>query len=315
MLAIVIVSWNVCDLLRACLSSLQRYPAAGHTQRILVVDNASSDASAQMVQQEFPDVQLIANTQNRGYTGGNNDGIQAAEEWFGSNDPSACYVFVLNPDTVVHAGTLDAMLAYADAHPRVGLVGPQLLYPDGTTQSSMRRFPTLLTSLFESTWLQPLAPRRLLDHFYMRDASTSQVNEVDWVYGAALLVRRNAYQQAGVLDAQTFFMYSEEVDWCKRIKDAGWSIVYLPQATITHYEGRSSVQVSARRMIYFNTSKVRYLRKHHGQFQASVLRGALLAMFTYQLLLESVKCLVGHKRELHLERMHAYWAVLKSRLK
>jgi GT2 family glycosyltransferase len=315
MLAIIIVSWNVRDLLRACLGSLQRYPATQHAQRIIVVDNASTDESAAMVRQEFPTVQLVANTSNRGFTGGNNDGIHAAEEWFGGADPAASYVLLLNPDTEIHAGTLDAMLDFAEAHPQSGLIGPQLLYPDGTIQSSRRRFPTLMTALFESTWLQPYAPRQLLDNFYMRDAADDLTCDVDWVYGAAMLVRRSAYQQVGLLDEQTFFMYSEEVDWCKRLKDAGWQIVYLPQAKITHYEGRSSAQASGRRMILFNTSKVRYFRKHHGRLKAAILRFALLAMFTFQLFLESAKWLIGHKRPMRQERISAYRAVLKSQLK
>jgi GT2 family glycosyltransferase len=315
MLAIIIVSWNVRDLLRACLDSLQRNPATSHAQRIIVVDNASNDGSAAMVHAEFPMVQLIVNDTNRGFTGGNNDGICAAEEWLGPAAPGTSYVLLLNPDTEAHPGALDAMLAYADAHPQVGLIGPQLLYPDGSIQSSRRRFPTLTSALFESTWLQPYAPRKLLDSFYMRDVDDQLTCQVDWVYGAAMLVRCSAYRQCGLLDTQTFFMYSEEVDWCKRIKGAGWQVVYLPAAKIVHYEGRSSAQVSAKRMIYFNTSKVRYFRKHHGKLRATILRLALLDMFAYQLLLESVKWLVGHKRTLRQERIRAYWAVLKSRLK
>ena len=315
MLAIIIVSWNVRDLLRACLNSLQRYPATQHAQRIIVVDNASTDESAAMVRQEFPAVQLVANTSNRGFTGGNNDGIHAAVSWFGAADPASSFVLLLNPDTEIHAGTLDTMLNYAEAHPQAGLIGPQLLYPDGTIQSSRRRFPTLMSALFESTWLQPCAPRQLLDDFYMRGTSDDQTCDVDWVYGAAMLVRRTAYQQVGLLDEQTFFMYSEEVDWCKRLKNAGWQIVYLPQAKVTHYEGRSSAQASGRRMILFNTSKVRYIRKHHGLLKAALLRFALMAMFTFQLLLESAKWLIGHKRPMRQERISAYRAVLKSQLK
>jgi hypothetical protein len=315
MLAIIIVSWNVRDLLRSCLSSLQRYPATEHTQRIIVVDNASSDKSVDMVRQEFPDVQLAVNGSNRGFTGGNNDGIHAAEEWFAGADPASSFVLLLNPDTEVHPGALNTMLDFAKSHPQVGLIGPQLLYPDGSIQSSRRRFPTLMTSIFESTWLLPYAPGKILDAFYMRDVSDALTCDVDWVYGAAMLVRRSAYQQVGLLDEQAFFMYSEEVDWCKRLKNAGWKIVYLPQAGVIHYEGRSSVQVSARRMIYFNTSKVRYIRKHHGRVQAAILRITLLGMFGCQLLLEGAKWLVGHKRPMRQERLHAYWAVLKSRLK
>ncbi|MCL5999839.1 MAG: glycosyltransferase family 2 protein [Chloroflexi bacterium] len=313
MLVIIIVNWNVRELLRRCLQSLERYRATTHPQQIVVVDNASSDGSVEMLRRQFPDVHVVVNQTNRGFTGGNNDGIQAAEPLFHAQAAGTSYVLLLNPDTEVTEGALDALLAYADAHPETGLVGPQLLYPDGSVQSSRRRFPTLSTALFESTWLQPFAPPALMDRFYMRDQPDDQVCDVDWLYGAAMLVRRSAYQLCGLLDAQTFFMYSEEVDWCKRIKTA-WRIVYVPQARIIHHEGKSSEQASARRMIHFNTSKVRYFRKHHGQEQAFILQIALLSMFAYQFVLEGTKWLFGHRRELRAQRMRAYRDVLRSRL-
>lgn len=328
MLVVIIVSWNVRDLLRACLASLQDNQATRHEQRLVVVDNASTDGSADMVRNEFPDVFLLAHQTNRGFTGGNNDGINAAEGYFHNRDENTSYVLLLNPDTKVLPGALDAMLNYADAHPDIGLLGPRLLYPDGTIQSSRRRFIDLPTALFESTWLQRYAPGKLLDNYYMRDFRDDEVCDVDWVYGAAMLVRRSTYQQCGLLDEASFFMYSEEMDWCKRIKGkpiasgkAGmpsaqtWRIVYFPPAGIVHYEAQSSTQVSARRYIYFNTSKVRYFRKYHGALQASILRGWLLALFTQQTMIEGLKWLAGHKRPLRSERIKAYVAVLRSGLR
>jgi GT2 family glycosyltransferase len=169
----------------------------------------------------------------------------------------------------------------------------------------------------------------LLDQFYMRDQPDNQVCDVDWLYGAAMLVRWETVQQCGPLDEDTFFMYSEEVDWCKRIKSTPvsrfdneglrmvlhWRIVHVPQARIIHHEGKSSEQASAKRMIYFNTSKVRYFRKHHGKLQAAILRVALLGMFAYQLALESAKWLLGHRRPLRAQRVQAYREVLRSGLK
>ena len=301
-LSVVVLSWNVRDLLRECLKSVVR--DGGLATEIIVVDNASDDGSVEMVRAEFPDVRLIANATNRGYAGGNNDGIAAAV---------GRYVMILNPDTVTQGNALAAMVAYADAHPDVGVVGPQLLNPDGSAQSSRRRFPTLMTALFESTWLQPLAPRGVLRHYYMLDQSDDETQEVDWVTGACFLVRREAIQQVGGLD-ESFFMYSEELDWCRRIKQAGWQVVYLPTAQVVHYVGKSSDQVVAQRHIYFQTSKVRYLRKHHGKLAAGVLRVVLLAMYIWQLVLEAAKGAVGHRRELRWERVRAYWQVLRSGL-
>jgi N-acetylglucosaminyl-diphospho-decaprenol L-rhamnosyltransferase len=329
MLIVIIVSWNVRDLLRACLCSLDAYSATSHAQQVIVVDNASSDGSIEMVRREFPGVFLVANTTNRGFTGGNNDGIKAAEGFFTGKRSEASYIFLLNPDAEVTPGALDTLLAYADRNPDAGMIGSQLVFPDGSTQSSRRRFPTLLTAIFESTWLQPYAPHRVLDSFYMRDMPDTDVCDVDWLYGAAMLVRRSTYAQCGILDEETFFMYSEEVDWCRRIKASPlvttadsplattsrtWRIVFVPQARIVHHEGQSSAQVSAQRMVYFNTSKVRYFRKHHGALQAQILRAVLLSMFAYETLLEGAKWLVGHRRALRGQRVQSYMTVLRSRL-
>jgi len=308
-LSIVVLSWNVCDLLRQCLESVahDRLLSADHpplTTEIIVVDNASSDGSVEMVRAEFPHVRLIVNQANRGYTGGNNDGIAAA---------TGRYVMILNPDTRVLDDALAAMVAYADAHSDVGIVGPQLLNPDGSVQPSRRRFPTLMTGLFESTWLEPLAPRNILRRYYVLDQPDDAIQEVDWLFGACFLVRREVIQQVGALD-EGFFMYSEEMDWCRRIRQAGWKAVYLPEAQVIHYGGKSSDQVAAQRHIYFQTSKVRYFRKHHGALTAGALRIALLAMYAWQLVLEAAKGAVGHKRTLRRERVRAYWQVLRSGL-
>lgn len=312
MISILIVNWNVRDLLRACLVSLRTFAASTHSQHIVVVDNASSDGTVEMLHNEFPDVHCIANTSNRGFTGGNNDGLA----WIEKNRQSSIlnsqsdYILLLNPDTEVTAGDLDALLAYADAHPDVGVVGPQLRYPDGSIQSSRRRFPTLFSAMIESTWLQTLLPSRWLDGFYVRDRADNQTSVVDWVMGAAMLVRHSAYAKVGGLDEHHFFMYSEELDWCRRIVQAGWRVVYHPAAVVIHHEGQSSQQVSARRMRYFNRSKVRYFAKHHGAAQAALLRSTLQAQFLWQMGLEAAKWLLGHRRPLRAERLRAYWAVI-----
>jgi GT2 family glycosyltransferase len=147
----------------------------------------------------------------------------------------------------------------------------------------------------------------------MTDTPDEAIQQVDWVVGACLLVRRQIYEEVGGLD-EGFFMYSEELDWCRRIKDAGWEVVYLPTATVIHHEGKSSEQVVPARHIYFQGSKLRYFRKHHGSFQAEVLRCFLLATYVYQLAREGFKWLVGHKRPLREERVRAYSQVLRSGL-
>jgi N-acetylglucosaminyl-diphospho-decaprenol L-rhamnosyltransferase len=310
-LSIVIVSWNVCALLQQCLHSIYAglRLAGSPSCEIIVVDNVSSDATVEMVRAEFPSVHLIVNEENRGYPGANNQGLAIAQ---------GRYQMILNPDTEIVGDALATMVAYADANPDVGVIGPQLLWPrdaDGPSrvQSSRRRFPTATTAVFESTWLQPYAPRRVLERYYVQDQPDDATIDVDWVKGAAVMVRRAAVEQVGLMDDE-YFMYSEELDWCKRFKDAGWRVVYLPAAQIVHHEGKSSEQVVTSRHIHFHTSKVRYFRKHHGRVAGEMLRWFLLANYVWQLGLEGTKWLIGHKRALRAERVAAYRQVLRSRL-
>ena len=301
--SIVIVNWNVRDLLRRCLHSITQYPA--FSLEVIVVDNASTDGSVDMVRAEFPAVRLVVNSENRGFPGAINQGISLAR---------GRYVLLLNPDTELVGNALGTMVAFADEHSDVGVVGPQLLNSDGSVQSSRRRFPTLATAFFESTWLQPYAPRRLLEWYYVNDQPDDRVQGVDWLMGAALMARRGAIERVGSMD-ERFFMYSEELDWCRRFREAGWRVVYLPTAQVLHHEGKSSEQVLPARHIHFQTSKVRYFRKYHGYVAAEALRLFLLGSYVWQLGLEGAKWLVGHRRSLRAGRVAAYWQVLRSGLR
>jgi GT2 family glycosyltransferase len=316
-LTIIIVSWNVRDLLQRCLRStfdVQRSTEANAVLsassvpriEVIVVDNASTDGSAEMVRAEFPTVRLVANDENRGFTAASNQGLAISR--------GRCLV-LLNPDTEVVGDALATMLHHLDSNPEIGALGPQLRYPDGSRQSSRRRFPTFATALVESTVVQEWwSDHGVLRRYYMADTPDDAIQPVDWVVGACLLVRRQVYEQVGELD-EGFFMYSEEMDWCKRIKDAGWEVVYLPTATVIHHEGKSSEQVVPSRHIHFQSSKVRYFRKHHGSFQAEALRWFLLGTYGYQLAREGLKWLVGHKRPMRAERVRAYRQVLRSGLR
>ncbi len=306
-LSIVIVSWNVCDLLQGCLESIQESLDSQENDlpvEIIVVDNASTDGTAEMVGQRFPDVHLIETGENLGFTGGNNLGLEAAQ---------GEYLFLLNPDTQITGDALRTLVNYMDAHPTVGAVGPKLVTDDGSAQPSRRRFPTLWTAVFESTWLQPIAPKRVLDQYYMADQPDDETQAVDWVEGAALMIRRSVYESVGELDSR-FFMYSEELDWQRRIKQSGWEIHYVPDAQVLHFGSRSSDQVIAQKHIHFQTSKIRYFAKYHGQFAGSCLRWFLLFSYTWQLALESLKWLFWNKRDLRKSRIEAYYQVIKSGL-
>ena len=302
-LSIIIVSWNVADLLMGCLRSIAATCPAG--TEVIVVDSASSDDSVARIQAEFPGVVLLPQNENVGFTKGTNIGLATAH---------GSFLMLLNPDTELLEGAAEAMMAALRETPTMGIVGPRTLNADGSDQSTRRRFPTFRTAVFESTWLQPYAPRGLIEAYTVQDVADDADAPVDWVQGSCLLARREVYGAIGGLD-EGFVMYSEELDWCRRAKDAGWGVLYLGSARIIHYGGQSSAQVPARTHILFNQSKLRYMRKYHGRAAAQSLRLILLANFAAQLVLEGLKGLLGHKRALRRERVNVYWQVLRSGLK
>ncbi len=304
-LSVIIVSWNVRELLARALDSVFASVDEDVELEVIVVDNASGDGSARMVSERFPQVRVIANQQNLGFPAANNQGLALA---------SGDYVLLLNSDTEVRTGALTRMIAHMVMHPETGLAGPKLLNADGSIQSSRRRFPTLRILFLESTWLQPLAGRRALARYTYEDIPATMPQDVDWVTGAAMMARRQAIDQVGAMD-EGFFMYSEELDWCRRIRNAGWRVTFAPQAEIVHYGGKSSEQVAPARHIYFQSSKVRYARKYHGSFVAEVLRLWLLWQYLWQMAVEALKWMVGHRRDLRVARVSAYWAVVRSGLR
>ena len=304
--SIIIVNWNVRDLLRRCLAALPA--AAGPRMRweTIVVDNASADGSAAMVRGEFPGVRLLANTANRGFAGGNNQALAISR---------GRTVLFLNPDTEAAPGAIATLLAVLDADPTAAVAGPQLRNPDGSVQSSRRRFPTVATALIESTPLQPYAAGMgLLARYYVADQPDTARQDVDWLTGACLLVRRAALQETGGFD-ERYFMYSEELDLCRRIRAAGWRIVYEPVAVVVHFEGQSSGQDVPARHIRFNRSKVRYFLRWHGRRTAAWLRLWLLGLYVWQGGLEAGKWLLGHKRPLRAARLRLTAAVLRNGLR
>ncbi|HUS16068.1 MAG TPA: glycosyltransferase family 2 protein, partial [Chloroflexia bacterium] len=291
--SVVIVSWNVRDLLRACLKSLPAAAGSLSTE-VVVVDNGSADGSADMVRGEFPGVRLLAETANHGFARGNNLGIAAAR---------GRRVLLLNPDTEMHPGSLVTLAGYLDSHPGVGLVGPRLLNSDGTPQSSRRRFPTLATVLVESTPLQPLFPRLgVLQRYYVNDRSDDEPQDVDWVTGACMLVRREALLAVHGFDPG-YFMYSEELDLCRRLRRAGWRIAYVPIAVVVHHEGRSSEQNVPERHVRFQEARLRSCARWHGCPVAVALRLWVLGLYAWQGALEGAKWLLGHKRPLRRARL------------
>ncbi len=305
-LSTIIVSWNVRKHLERCLSSIYARPIEGLGLETWMVDNASTDGSVEMVREFFPQVKVIPNQVNLGFTRANNQAI---------GESRGRYILLLNPDAQVMGGALGAMVAHMETHPRLAALGPRLLNPDGTVQSSRRRFPTLATGFLESTTLQQWFPHsRTVRSYYLEDRAEDEAQGVDWVTGACIMLRRQALETVGLLD-EDFFMYSEELDWCHRAKAAGWEVGYLPDAQVIHHGGQSSAQELPARHIHFQQSKLTFFRKHHGRWQAEALRAFLLLCYGLQLLAECVKWLLRHKPALRRQRVAAYWQVLRSGLK
>jgi len=304
-LSIIIVNWNVRDLLDACLASIYASDLEAVNYEIIVVDSASDDDSIDMLREKYPAVILLPQTKNIGFTRGNNIGLARAK---------GDYLLLLNPDTELSPEAVALLLKYLKADPQVGIIGPHTLNTDGSHQSTRRRFPTLVTGIFESTWLSAWAPATIERDYRMLDRRDNDIIEVDWVQGSAFMLRRAVYVDIGGLD-EGYTMYSEELDYCRRAKSAGWRVVYHGGAQITHHGGKSSEQASAFKQVHFHTSKLRYFRKHHGYGAYIVLRALLLILFGWQLILESLKGALGHKRQLRAERVRIYWTVLRSGLK
>jgi N-acetylglucosaminyl-diphospho-decaprenol L-rhamnosyltransferase len=252
---VVVVNYNVRDLLRDCLGSL-RDEHSRLQREVIVVDNCSSDGSADMVAAEFPEVRVIVSPSNDGFAAANNRGIRAA-------NPSR-YVMLLNPDTVVPAAALDKLVKFMDGHPEVGVVGPKLVKGDGTLDLACRRsFPNPRIAFYHAFGLDKLFPNnRELAQYNLTFLDEDQPTELDCVVGAAMLVRSIAIEQAGLLD-ETFFMYGEDLDWAFRIKQHGWKVFYNPGVVIVHYKGQSSRQRSVPSILAFYDAMVIFHRKHY----------------------------------------------------
>jgi GT2 family glycosyltransferase len=302
-ISIIIVSWNVADDLRACLRSLENAGAGRYTVEVIVVDSASQDDTARIVRDEFPHVTLLALDENVGFTRGNNMGMTRA---------SGRLLLLLNPDTEVIGDGIAILADLLDRDPTIGIAGPHTLNTDGTTQSTRRRFPDRRTALFETPWLRRFAPA-LIRRFEAADVADDATADIDSVQGSCMIVRRAVYEQVGGFD-EGFVMYFEELDWCYRAKAAGWRVVYCGDAQIMHHGGRSSGQVSGRKHVYYNRSKVRYFSKVYGRGFGSVLRVLLKLVYVWQWLLEGGKWVLGLQRTLRAERLAAYGQVLRSSL-
>jgi N-acetylglucosaminyl-diphospho-decaprenol L-rhamnosyltransferase len=263
--SVVVVTLNSAQWIERCLESVP-----GH--ETIVVDHGSSDDTLEIVRQRFPEARVIEE-ENLGMGGGNNAGMRRA---------SGRYFLLLNADAWVVGDGLEQLAHFADQHPEVAVVGPKLLNPDGSLQRSARAFPTLWRLSTEYLFLRKLAPRsRLLNRFYEGGFDHDEVREVDWLFGACLLVRRDAADEVGLFD-EDFFMFSEETDWCYRFRQAGWSVYFFPGAEVVHVGGASHGGGLFAENV---RGHVRFFAKHRGAREAERARRLLLAGVRLRLLL------------------------------
>ncbi len=251
-LSVVIVNWNTREMLADCLHSLFA-GLGGLTAEVLVVDNASTDGSTEMVATRFPQVRLICNTENRGFAAANNQALVLAR---------GRHVLLLNSDTLVLGDVIPASVAWLDAHPDQGVMGPRVLNTDHTLQITCSGYPSLLNLALQATGLSRL-PGAFFDRYQMRRWDRRETRAVDVVSGCCMFVRHAAMDQVGLLD-EHFFFYGEETDWCRRFADAGWGLSFAPVGEIVHFGGGSVRKLSHRRDVMLTEGTVRLHRKHGG---------------------------------------------------
>ena len=317
-LGIVIVSFNVRDLLRSCLTSVfSAAQAPDLDYNVVVVDNASVDDSAAMVGTEFPQAALIASQENLGFARGNNVGLRAlgfeAPAGGAATPPDA--VLLLNPDTEVQLGALAALAGFLHAHPQAGGCGPTLHYGDGSFQHSAFHFPGLTQLALD---LFPASSRlhgrlhnsRLNGRYPLRLYERGHPFRVDFTLGAALMVRRAAIEAAGLLD-EAYFMYAEEMDWCRRMRTAGWPLYCVPAAHITHHEGRSARQFRGAMIQALWRSRLRYYHRHYPAWKQWAARRLVAVGMRAEIRRSRAAFLHGDISSVELEtRLDAYRQVL-----
>jgi N-acetylglucosaminyl-diphospho-decaprenol L-rhamnosyltransferase len=301
-LSVSIVSYRTPVLLNRCLEAIAAERREVRLE-VTVVDNGSSDESAEMVEACFPWATVLKNPRNVGFAAAHNQSLKEA---------NAPYWLVLNSDAAPAPGALRTLIDFMRANPGVAVAGPKLRHPSGAVQPSRRRFPTLATLFLESTQLQRFWPNNtVLRRYYVEDRSDDEPQEVDWLVGACLCVRASAAQQIGLFD-ERFFMYSEELDWCRRFRAAGWRVAYLPSAEVVHLEGGSSRLDLAARDRLFQTSKLAYAAKWHGRAAALALRGYLILEYAARAIEEAVKLTLGSRVDERRARLRVIGSGLRS---
>ena len=269
--SIVIVNWNTRDILRDCLRTVYEQ-TSGVTFEVIVIDNASSDGSVEMIRGEFPQAVLIANENNRGFAAANNQGMEIAK---------GRYVLLLNSDTLVLDGAIQKTVSFADGRPEVGVLGCRVLNQDRTLQRTCFMFPSVLNLLLFATYTNKLFRRsRFFGRERMSWWNRDDERDVEVVTGCFMLVRHKAIDEVGLMD-DGFFMYGEETDWCFRFRKAGWGVLFTPCAQIVHLGGASSRRAAGEMTLQLKAGILQFMDKHGTRLEyacACLLMGAFLAL-------------------------------------
>jgi hypothetical protein len=300
-LSIIIINWNTKDLLKNCLESISEY-TSNLDYEILVVDNASSDDSVEMIEKEFPQVRLIKNEEDFGFARANNQAIKESK---------GRYILLLNPDTqILNNGALEKMIGFMENNKKVGILGPKTVAKDGSLQISCYRFDSLSTLLSTNVFFNKLGKGNTYKKF-----DFNQTKKVDMIMGGCLLTKREVIEDIGLLD-ENFFLCSEDADWCLRAKKKGWEVVYYPTVEIIHIGAANYEKMSKEEREEFDReaykSRIKFFKKHFSKVEAKVMSallfiGALLRLIIlFFLIYFNLKPTPENKK-----RLHRYWAVFK----
>lgn len=264
--SVVVVSWNLLDLLRNCLEHIRCHHGSLSIETI-VVDNGSSDGAVEMIERDFPEVRLIRNESNLGFSHASNQGMEVA---------TGRYIILLNNDALLFKDALPRLVQFMDSHPDAGSCGPRVINRDGTLQVRSKGFypsiPRALSQFFIPRFWG-LGSRA--NAFYISDDST-EVREVDWLCGCALMARREAVEAVGLLDEEVFmclgYSYCEDIDWCYRMSHAGWKVMYVPEAVVLHYGGETMKKLKGKVVAAHAIGLMNFFSKYHGRSSSLVFK-------------------------------------------
>lgn len=310
--SVAIANWNLKDLLSDCLQSIYE-SAEDVTFEVIVVDNGSNDGSVEMIQQHFPQIRLIRNAENLGFNVATNQAIESSR---------GRYVLLLNNDTVISSGLLTKLVEYMDSNPMIGIVGPKLVYPDGSLQLSCHHFKTLQNTLWMALFLYRLFPHsRIFGQYNMSYWDYGDVREVEWLMGTCMMVRRNAILEVGFLE-QNELAGGADMDWCFRFWQHNWPVVFYNSAVVVHHHGKSTFAYEGERKIEWRAQSLlesfqggcRFFKKYYGEYQLYIyvmIRKLGAALRVAILLLVSI---FSRRSVFVRSQIKGQWKILKSDL-